>query len=105
MILQNGGNTIAKMEPWSTHVYRIGQEHFNKDAPPDEKQAAAEHRRKIEPWLSAVFQSEQKPTPISNGCEHSSRCCTALRRKCAQGFRSLSQSTQTLAKAGSRSSW
>ena len=58
---------MAETEAWKAHVFRVGQEHFNKDTPPDEKQAAAEHRRKIEPWLSAVFQSEHLSLLVGNG--------------------------------------
>jgi len=33
---------MAETETWKAHVYRVGQEHFNEDAPPDGKQATAE---------------------------------------------------------------
>ena len=45
--------------PLPTHHYRVGTEEFDGSAPPDDPAEIARHRARIEPWLSAVFQSEQ----------------------------------------------
>ena len=44
--------------PLPKHHYRVGTEEFEGE-PPVELAEVARHRTKIEPWLSAVFQSEQ----------------------------------------------
>lgn len=43
------------MEPWKKHIRRVGKDMKNEDAPPDHPEKA---RKDIEPWLTAVFQSE-----------------------------------------------
>src|SRR6266849_1275566 len=52
------------MSPLATHVYRVGTASFAaEDAPADPEK----HRRDIEPWLSAVFQSEHLGLLVGNG--------------------------------------
>lgn len=52
------------MPPFPTHVYRVGTASFEaEDAPTDPEK----HRRDIEPWLSAVFQSEHLGLLVGNG--------------------------------------
>jgi hypothetical protein len=43
------------MAAWKPHFYRVGPTTKEFDEPPEE---TGEHRKSIEPWLSAVFQSE-----------------------------------------------
>lgn len=43
------------MEPWKKHIRRVGKDMKNEDAPPDDPEKV---RKDIEPWLTAVFQSE-----------------------------------------------
>src|ERR1035441_5998086 len=53
------------MKDWKPHFYRVGPHTFEKA---DDPSADAEvHRRKIEPWLSAVFQSEHLSLLIGSG--------------------------------------
>lgn len=52
------------MSPLRTHIYRVGSASFDsEDAPTDPEK----HRREIEPWLSAVFQSEHLGLLVGNG--------------------------------------
>jgi len=43
------------MSTWKPHVYRVGKTLQESEMPPDDPEAK---RREIEPWLTAVFQSE-----------------------------------------------
>lgn len=49
---------------WKPHLYRLGPEYAEFEEAPEE---SSEHRRKIEPWLSALFQSEHLSLLIGNG--------------------------------------
>ena len=50
------------------HYYRIGRsEPFGDDVAPADLALITEHRKKIEPWLSAVFQSEHLSLLVGNG--------------------------------------
>jgi hypothetical protein len=49
---------------WKDHLYRVGTVERELDVAPDEPD---EHRREIEPWLSAVFQSEHLSLLVGNG--------------------------------------
>jgi hypothetical protein len=50
------------------HYYRIGRvDVFNEDSEPLDPKAIALHRQKIEPWLSAVFQSEHLSLLLGSG--------------------------------------
>lgn len=53
--------------PEKKHSYVVGPEDFSSDTDPGEEDAAKEHRPKIEPWLSAVFQSEHLSLLVGNG--------------------------------------
>jgi hypothetical protein len=52
------------MEPWKPHLYRIGTEFKQFDEAPEDPES---HRKHIEPWLSAVFQSEHLSLLVGNG--------------------------------------
>ena len=57
----------ANQDQLKAHYCQIGREQpYNEDIPPDEK-AISDHRRRIEPWLSAVFQSEHLSLLLGNG--------------------------------------
>ena len=43
------------MSAWKSHVYRVGKKLQESDTPPEDPEAK---RKEIEPWLTAVFQSE-----------------------------------------------
>jgi hypothetical protein len=49
---------------WKNHLYRVGAIEREFDEAPGETD---EHRREIEPWLSAVFQSEHLSLLVGNG--------------------------------------
>jgi hypothetical protein len=50
------------------HFYRIGRtEPFSADAEPPDLTSITEHRQRIEPWLSAVFQSEHLSLLVGSG--------------------------------------
>jgi hypothetical protein len=49
---------------WKDHLYRVGTVERELDEAPAEPD---EHRREIEPWLSAVFQSEHLSLLVGNG--------------------------------------
>ena len=49
---------------WKKHVYRVGTTEEQLDAPPSDP---ASLRKMIEPWLSAVFQSEHLSLLIGSG--------------------------------------
>lgn len=53
------------------HFYRVGSASYSTEAVPDEDKALAEfiaqHRKKIEPWLSATFQAEHLNLLIGSG--------------------------------------
>lgn len=53
------------MNNWKAHLYRVGPHNFEQDAVPTSE--AESHRRKIEPWLSAVFQSEHLSLLVGSG--------------------------------------
>ncbi len=53
------------MEQWNTNVYRVGnEENYDVSAPDD---SVDEQRKAIEPWLSAVFQSEHLSLLLGSG--------------------------------------
>ncbi len=52
------------MSAWKPHLYRVGTTRADFDQAPDEPE---KHRRNIEPWLSAVFQSEHLSLLLGNG--------------------------------------
>jgi len=54
------------MPVWKPHLYRVGSSPVQLDAPPSEQEIAA-HRKKIEPWLSAVLQSEHLSLFLGSG--------------------------------------
>lgn len=49
---------------FSDHYYRVGTLEYESDEPPTEPE---EHRKEIEPWLSAIFQSEHLSLLLGNG--------------------------------------
>lgn len=51
-------------EEWPEHFYRVGTKEL---APPFAEDKAAEYRKEIEPWLSAVFQSEHFSLLVGSG--------------------------------------
>jgi hypothetical protein len=55
--------SAAKLMRWLKHYYKIGTSDVELIAPPDPRDA----RKQIEPWLSAVFQSEHLNVLIGNG--------------------------------------
>ena len=58
-------STISKIK---NHYYRIGRaQPFDEDVEPADLDSITEHRKKIEPWLSAVFQSEHLSLLVGNG--------------------------------------
>jgi hypothetical protein len=66
------------MPDWNSHFYRTGPHIFEtRDDPSGDAEA---HRRKIEPWLSAVFQSEHLSVLIGSGFTAGigSACSTAV---------------------------
>ncbi len=52
------------MSEWKQQIYRVGTTTGEFDGPPDDP---IPHRQKIEPWLSAVFQSEHLSLLLGNG--------------------------------------
>ncbi|NLV46729.1 MAG: fibronectin-binding protein (FBP), partial [Candidatus Hydrogenedentes bacterium] len=52
------------MIDWKKHLYKTGPEAWGEDSPPDDP---GKHRKGIEPWLSAVFQSEHLSLLLGNG--------------------------------------
>lgn len=52
------------MASWKAHFYRVGQATVELDKAPEE---TGEHRKNIEPWLSAVFQSEHLSLLVGSG--------------------------------------
>jgi len=53
------------MEAWGEHTYRVGTEaHYAVESPDDHVEAQRKH---IEPWLSAVFQSEHLSLLLGSG--------------------------------------
>ena len=55
------------MKTWGPHVYRIGNEE-NFDVPnPDESKSIELQKKRIEPWLAAVFQSEHLALLLGSG--------------------------------------
>src|SRR6266545_6582793 len=50
--------------PLRNHVYRVGTVEYESDEAPSDPE---EHRKEIEPWLSAVFQSEHLSLLVGNG--------------------------------------
>lgn len=55
------------MEEWKQHLYRVGKKTENSDTPPQSDEDIQKKRREIEPWLTAVFQSEHFSLLIGNG--------------------------------------
>jgi hypothetical protein len=51
---------------WKSHLYRMGSHSFDEDNAPDDLSIAS-HRRNIEPWLSAVCQSEHLSLLLGSG--------------------------------------
>ena len=58
---------MTEIEHWGKHLYRVGQHIFNEADPPEDTQKIKDHRKKIEPWLSAVFQSDHLSLLVGNG--------------------------------------
>lgn len=56
----------AMATDWKPHVFRVGQTEQSFDAEPDEE-AVENYRRSIEPWLSAVFQTEHLSLLVGSG--------------------------------------
>ncbi len=54
-------------EDWGKHYYRVGTNEGKMDSPPQEKDFIQKYRGKIEPWLSAVFQSEHLSLLVGGG--------------------------------------
>lgn len=52
------------MSDWKNHVYRVGKSLCQFDDTPTDP---LKHREKIEPWLSAVFQSEHLSLLLGGG--------------------------------------
>jgi SIR2-like domain len=52
------------MGKWKPHFYRVGSASAELDAPPEKIEI---HRKNIEPWLSAVFQSEHLSLLVGSG--------------------------------------
>ncbi len=52
------------MGKWKPHYYRVGPASAELDAPPEKTEG---HRKNIEPWLSAVFQSEHLSLLVGSG--------------------------------------
>jgi len=46
------------MPDWKSHFYRVGPHPHESDKPPEADSEINGHRKQIEPWLSAVCQSE-----------------------------------------------
>lgn len=55
------------MEEWKQHVYRVGKKKENSETPPQSDDDIQKKRREIEPWLTAVFQSEHFSLLVGNG--------------------------------------
>ncbi len=55
------------MEEWKQHVYRVGKKEENSETPPQNDEDIQKKRREIEPWLTAVFQSEHFSLLVGNG--------------------------------------
>lgn len=55
------------MKPWGTHAYRIGSEEGYDVAVGEEEKDCERYRKLIEPWLSAVFQSEHLALLLGSG--------------------------------------
>lgn len=55
------------MEEWKQHLYRVGKKIENSEIPPQTDEDIQKKRREIEPWLTAVFQSEHFSLLVGNG--------------------------------------
>lgn len=55
------------MKQWGKHVYRVGDEENFFVIAPDHSKCITKQRKCIEPWLSAVFQSEHLALLLGNG--------------------------------------
>jgi hypothetical protein len=53
-----------KQDTWKPHIYRVGRHKGELDAAPEN---IGDLRKQIEPWLSAVFQSEHLSLLLGNG--------------------------------------
>src|SRR4051812_13025235 len=53
----------AMADPWKNHFLLAGQTHWNSDDAPDPKKM----RPLVEPWLTAVFQSDHLSSLIGSG--------------------------------------
>jgi SIR2-like domain len=53
-----------EMGKWKPHLYRVGPSSAQLDKPPEKTE---HHRKNIEPWLSAVFQSEHLALLVGSG--------------------------------------
>ncbi len=53
------------MDEWKNHFYRVGPQVYNSDEEPSTD--VDKHRKAIEPWLSAVFQSEHLSLLVGSG--------------------------------------
>ena len=58
---------MAESRNWGEHVCRVGQEYFSESTPPSDTHEIVNYRKRIEPWLSAVFQSEHLSLLTGNG--------------------------------------
>ena len=58
---------MAESKCWREHVCRVGQEYSSESTPPSETHEIVNYRKRIEPWLSAVFQSEHLSLLVGNG--------------------------------------
>lgn len=55
------------MSNWKPHFYRVGSHAYESDSAPSESKEIDNHRKRVEPWLSAVFQSEHLSLLLGNG--------------------------------------
>jgi hypothetical protein len=55
------------MAEWKPHSYRVGPYAHASDEPPTSTDELEAHRKRIEPWLSAVFQSEHLSLLLGSG--------------------------------------
>jgi hypothetical protein len=64
--MPEAGST-ANNSRWAKHLYRVGSKEVSLDAPPSTEDDVEFHRQAIEPWLSAVFQSEHLSVLLGSG--------------------------------------
>lgn len=63
--MSNPANSPSN-DGWKTHFARAGTLRIDTDSAPSAEQAS-KHRKQIEPWLSAICQSEHLALLIGNG--------------------------------------